>query len=57
MLQPLSCIQGPYSQLVRFEDRLQFVDEVVSMLLCSRMSETKVFEFLERRWEVGRFAK
>lgn len=47
----------PPMQLVRFEGKMQPVDEVVSILLCSGMKQPEIFSWLERRMEIGRFAR
>lgn len=48
-------IHGP--QLVRFENKLEPVEEVVSILQCSVMSTDEVFRWLERRMQIGSFSK
>jgi len=52
----ISGLAAPEPQKVRFDNQMMPVEEVVSMLLCSGMSEQGVLDWLERRMEVGRFA-
>lgn len=47
----------PRPQMVRYGREMVEVDEVVSILLSSGMTVPEVLEWLERRLEVGRFAK
>lgn len=43
-------------QTVRFDNQQVPVEEVVSLLLCSGMTQPQVLDWLERRMQVGRFA-
>lgn len=44
------------SDFVMFGGKLEHVTEAVSILQCSGMSTTQIFEWLERKYRIGRFA-
>ena len=43
-------------QLCRFDNQMMPVEEVVSILQCSGMPDGQIFEWLERRMQIGRFS-
>lgn len=42
---------------IMFAGELTHITEVVSILQCNGLTDTQIFEYLERKLKIGRFAK